>query len=215
MSTLEDPTGFAPAVRGLVRSATEWGRLEDFASLVCSEGETRGLIGPRELPRLWSRHLINSLSISDFISDGVRVCDVGSGAGFPGLVLAIARPELEVTLVESMERRTEWLRYAIDTVGVTNVEVIRARAEELHGVKQFSVVTARAVAALDTLLRWTWPLVSPGGRVLAMKGERAYDEVRGAQKVLRRFAAVAEVHDVASPLDGSVTNVVEVRASRR
>ncbi|MDN5557879.1 MAG: 16S rRNA (guanine(527)-N(7))-methyltransferase RsmG [Ruaniaceae bacterium] len=206
----EDPRHFPRAVHDLVDGPVQWDRLESFASLVREQGELRGLIGPRELPRLWSRHLINSLAISQFIHDGTDVCDVGSGAGFPGLVIAIARPNLDVTLVEPMERRVEWLRDASVAMGLANVEIVRARAEELHSSRHFSVVTARAVASLEKLLRWTWPLVAPGGRMLAMKGDRATQEVEDARKVLRKFALAAEVHGVVSPLDGSVTNVVDV-----
>lgn len=207
----ENPADFPGAVRELVAGPTEWVKLNTFADMIRDEGELRGLIGPRELPRLWSRHLINSLALTNFIPQGADVCDVGSGAGFPGLVLAISRPDLEVTLVEPMERRVNWLHDAISATGVGNVQVIRGRAEEVAGGLEFSIVTARAVAALDKLLRWTWPLVAPGGAVLAMKGERAQEEVDSALKVLRKFKVSAEVHSVESPLDGTRTNIVEVR----
>lgn len=210
---MENPAEFPAAVRELVADDDAWSRLEAFAALIQEQGELRGLIGPRELPRLWSRHLVNSLALSQFVPDDADLCDVGSGAGFPGLVLAIAQPSVGVTLVETMERRVDWLNFATESLGITNVEVIRARAEELHSAREFAIVTARAVAALDKLLRWTWPLVRDDGRVLAMKGSKASEEIVAAQKVLRKFKAGATVHEVPSPLDGSVTNIVEVRRS--
>lgn len=207
---MEDPTQFPAAVRELVDDAS-WAKLEQFAQMLQAEGELRGLIGPRELPRLWSRHLINSLAISGFIPDGARVGDVGSGAGFPGIALAIARPQVDVTLIETMERRCDWLNHVIETLKLPNVTVLRGRAEEYDGAQEFAFVTARAVAALDKLLRWTWPLVAEDGAVLAMKGGKAAQEIDAAQKVLRKFKVAARLHEVPSPLDGSTTNIVEVR----
>lgn len=208
---MEDPTQFPAAVRELVPDDASWAKLEQFAQMLQAEGELRGLIGPRELPRLWSRHLINSLAISGFIPDGARVGDVGSGAGFPGIVLAIARPHVDVTLIETMERRCDWLNHVTETLTLPNVTVLRGRAEEYDGAQEFAFVTARAVAALDKLLRWTWPLVAEDGAILAMKGGKAAEEIDAAQKVLRKFKVAARLHEVPSPLDGSTTNIVEVR----
>lgn len=174
-----------------------WPRLESFASMLVAEGELRGLIGPRELPRLWSRHLLNSSAVARFVPDGVRFADVGSGAGFPGVVVAIMRPDLDVYLVEPMERRTDWLEHVARSLSLGNVTVVRARAEELHGAQEFDAVSARAVAALKKLVPWVAPLIGPGGRLVALKGERATAEVADAAKVLRKHKLVAtEVHEV-------------------
>ena len=163
---------------------------ERFVSLLAEQGPERGLIGPREVERLWERHLLNCAFMADAIDDaapGARtLADVGSGAGLPGVVIAIARPELEVTLIETMQRRTTWLEEVDAELGL-GLEVVRARAEELHGTRSFEVVTARAVAALDKLARWTLPLVAEDGHLLAMKGSSAADEVDKAQKVLTKL----------------------------
>ena len=150
---------------------------ERFAHLLATDGVVRGLIGPREVPRLWERHLVNCALLGLGVPRGVTVADVGSGAGLPGLVLAIGRPDLRVTLVEPLLRRTTFLTEAVEQLALANVEVVRDRAEALHGHRSFDVVTSRAVAPLDRLARWCLPLVAPGGRMLAMKGSSAADEV--------------------------------------
>jgi 16S rRNA (guanine527-N7)-methyltransferase len=161
-------------------------------------GVVRGLIGPREVPRLWERHLVNCALLASALPgrDGrgvqPRVADIGSGAGLPGLVLAIMRPDLPIVLVEPLLRRTTFLTEAAEALGLDNVEVVRARAEELHGRRTFEVVTSRAVAPLPRLLRWSMPLVAPGGAMLAMKGASAAEEVAAAAKELKR----AGVRDV-------------------
>lgn len=163
---------------------------ERFVALLAEQGPERGLIGPREVERLWERHLLNCALMADGIDaldhPATTLADVGSGAGLPGVVIAIARPELRVTLIETMQRRTTWLEEVDAELGL-GLEVLRARAEELHGQRSFEVVTARAVAALDKLARWTLPLVADGGSLLAMKGSSAADEVDKAQKVLTRL----------------------------
>lgn len=164
-------------------------RAERFAELLVQEGVVRGLIGPREVSRLWERHLVNCALVGGAIEKGVDICDVGSGAGLPGLVLAIARPDLTVTLVEPLLRRTTFLDEAVTTLGLANVEVVRARAEELHGQRTFSVVTSRAVAPLPRLLAWCMPLVREGGALVAMKGSSVGDEIQDAQGALERFRA--------------------------
>ena len=140
---------------------------EQYAELLASAGVIRGLIGPRETPRLWERHLLNCAVLGELIPTDSTVCDIGSGAGLPGLVLAIARPDLTVTLVEPLLRRTTFLDEAVQELGLDQVEVIRARAEELHGRRRFDVVTSRAVAPLPKLARWSLPLTRPGGVVVA------------------------------------------------
>lgn len=183
-----------------------------FAELLVEHGEERGLIGPRELPRLWSRHIVNSAAVASFLPASGVVADVGSGAGLPGVVLAAMRPDLTFHLIEPMERRVAWLREVIDTIGLTNVEVYQRQAQELHGSQEYAAVTARAVAALDKLLRWTWSLVEPGGVLLAMKGQRASAEVDAAAAVLRKLkAGHVSIHEVDVLGDGDVTRVVEVR----
>lgn len=160
---------------------------ERYAQLLATDGAVRGLIGPREVPRLWDRHLINCALLADAIAHGADVCDVGSGAGLPGLVLAFRRPDLSVTLVEPLLRRTEFLSEAVAALRLSNVEVIRSRAEDLHGHRRFSVVTSRAVAPLSRLLGWSMPLVAPGGALVAMKGAAVHEELAAAQQVLRRL----------------------------
>ena len=183
-----------------------------FADLLVAEGELRGLIGPRELPRLWTRHLVNSAAVVDFVRDGESVADVGSGAGFPGIVVAAMRPDSQVHLIETMERRCRWLTDVVEAVGLSNVTVHRARAEELHGVLEVDVVTARAVAALPKLARWCVPLLRPGGRMLAMKGRQAEAELADARSVLRKLKVTgAVVHeDVRPDPHGEGTTIVEV-----
>lgn len=189
-----------------------WGQLALFTQFLADEGEKRGLIGPRELPRLWSRHILNCTAINEFIPEGATVADIGSGAGLPGVVLAITRPDVHVTLVEPMERRIEWLYDVTEVINLENAWIVRARAEELHDQDEFQVVTARAVAALDKLMRWTMPLVADGGKLLALKGERAKVEVDAALKVRRKFkVASTSVVEVPSLVpDESPTNVVIV-----
>lgn len=165
-------------------------RLELARSYVASlaaRGEELGLIGPRELPQLWSRHILNSVLIAPLLRG--RVGDVGSGAGLPGLVLAIARPDVEMTLIEPMERRTDWLRSEVERMSLENVRVLRARAEDVPGsgeLKPLDQVTARAVSALRTLIPLTAPLVRSGGELLLLKGARVTDELAAAQKVVRK-----------------------------
>lgn len=157
---------------------------ERFAGLLATDGVVRGLIGPREVPRLWDRHLINCALIGEAIPDRASVCDIGSGAGLPGLVLAIRRPDVRITLVEPLLRRTTFLAEVVQALGLSNVEVVRERAEALHGKATFDVVTSRAVAPLDRLARWSLPLVTAGGSMLAMKGSTAQREVDQARRLI-------------------------------
>jgi 16S rRNA (guanine527-N7)-methyltransferase len=157
---------------------------EQFVSLLATEGIVRGLIGPREVPRLWERHLLNCALVTDLVPSGATVADLGSGAGLPGLVMAVRRPDLVVTLVEPLLRRTTFLDEAVGALGLANVEVVRARAEELHGTRTFDVVTSRAVAPLDRLAAWSLPLVRSGGEFLAMKGSSVQAEVDSAAKAI-------------------------------
>ena len=159
---------------------------ERYAELLATDGVLRGLIGPREAPRLWDRHLLNSAILGEVVAEGATVADVGSGAGLPGLALAIARPDLSVTLLEPLLRRTRFLDEAVESLGLGDrVEVVRGRAEELHGRRTWDVVTARAVAPLERLARWCLPLATAGGELVAMKGASAVDELEEAWPALR------------------------------
>ena len=183
--------------------------LDHFAQMLVAEGELRGLIGPREVSRLWSRHLVNCAAVLDFIPSDVQVLDVGSGAGFPGLVVAIARPDLDVHLVEPMSRRVDWLIDVRDALTLDNVTVHEARAEELVGRGVADVVTSRAVANLSKLLPLTMPLVARGGKLVALKGRRADEEVKASRSQFSRWdVRRARVHSVVMPMDDEPTRVV-------
>jgi 16S rRNA (guanine527-N7)-methyltransferase len=150
----------------------------EYARRLATDGVVRGLIGPREADRLWDRHLLNCAAVADLIPSGAGVTDVGSGAGLPGIVLAVARPDLTVVLIEPMARRTAFLAEVVSDLGLDRVSVVRARAEDAAGtVSPADVVTARAVASLDRLAGWCLPLTRVGGRLLALKGATAADEV--------------------------------------
>ncbi len=157
---------------------------QHFAELLAGPGVERGLLGPREVDRLWDRHILNSVAVAELIESGARVLDIGSGAGLPGIPIAIARPDLRVTLIEPMLRRTAFLEEAVAALGI-DVAIVRGRAED-PGVRSqvggADVVVSRAVASLDKLSRWSLPLLRPGGRMLALKGERAEEEVAEARR---------------------------------
>ena len=148
-----------------------------YAGWLAGAGTERGLLGPREVDRLWERHLLNCAVLGEVVPQGVTVGDLGSGAGLPGLPLALARPDLEVTLIEPLLRRATFLTEVVAALGLPQVEVVRSRGEELHGHRTFAVVTSRAVAPLERLLGWSVPLVGPGGSVTAVKGASAAAEV--------------------------------------
>lgn len=156
-----------------------------FTDALAREGEERGLIGPLELPRLWTRHILNSVIAAPLFHGSVA--DIGSGAGLPGLVLAIARPDVQWTLIEPMERRVTWLNEQVAELGLSNVEVLRARAEDVRRTDGFDVVTARAVSALRTLIPITAPLVRDGGELTVLKGLNAANEIDAAQKQIKKF----------------------------
>jgi 16S rRNA (guanine527-N7)-methyltransferase len=156
-----------------------------YTADLTQHGEELGLIGPLELPRLWTRHVINSGLVAPLLTAG-RVGDVGSGAGLPGLVLAAARPDATLVLIEPMERRVEWLVAEAERMGLTNVEVVRARAEEVELDGWLDQVTARAVSALSKLIPLTAPLVKTGGQLLLMKGARVQQEMEAARKAIAK-----------------------------
>ncbi len=162
-----------------------------FVRDLAQYGETLGLIGPLELPRLWSRHILNSALLTPLIGPG-SVGDIGSGAGFPGLVLAIARPDVQFVLLEPMERRAEWLNKESAELGLGNVEVIRSRAEEAKLKRSLDQVTARAVSGLQKLIPISVPLIRSGGELLFLKGAGVAKELDEARSVIRK----ARLHDV-------------------
>lgn len=186
----DGPTQTPPApelARGVFSDALPLA--ERFATLLATEATLRGLIGPREVPRLWERHLVNCALVTDLVPERASVCDIGSGAGLPGIVMAIRRPDLSVTLVEPLLRRTTFLDEAIESLGLENVEVVRSRAEALHGIRTFDVVTSRAVAPMVRLSEWSLPLVRTGGLFLAMKGSSVQAELDTAVSVIRSEGA--------------------------
>ncbi|MCV7044905.1 16S rRNA (guanine(527)-N(7))-methyltransferase RsmG [Mycobacterium frederiksbergense] len=162
-----------------------------YGEILAGAGIERGLLGPSEVDRLWDRHLVNSAAMAELFEPGERVADIGSGAGLPGIPLAIARPDLKVTLIEPLLRRSEFLREAIDELGL-DVAVIRGRAEDRavrDAAGEMDAVVSRAVASLDKLSRWSLPLLRAGGRMLALKGERAVDEVEEHRRTLSSLGA--------------------------
>src|SRR3954447_13033179 len=190
---------------------------EAFAELLATEATVRGLIGPREVPRLWERHLLNCAVISDLMSEGSAVCDIGSGAGLPGIVLAIRRPDLSVTLLEPLLRRTTFLELAVSRMELDNVTVHRGRAEEMHRdaewAEGFDVVTSRAVAPMERLAGWSLPLVRPGGLFLAMKGSSAQQELDASTRALRHLGGTwAQVLALGEQWLTPPVTVVSVRA---
>ncbi|MEU1690621.1 16S rRNA (guanine(527)-N(7))-methyltransferase RsmG [Streptomyces hirsutus] len=163
-----------------------------YAELLAEAGVQRGLIGPREVPRLWERHLLNCAVLSEVVPEGVTVCDVGSGAGLPGIPLALVREDLKITLLEPLLRRTTFLTEVVELLGLDHVTVVRGRAEEVMGtLPSVHVVTARAVAPLDRLATWGIPLLRPYGEMLALKGDAAEEELKSATVALNKLGAVA------------------------
>ncbi|UOQ59359.1 16S rRNA (guanine(527)-N(7))-methyltransferase RsmG [Leucobacter rhizosphaerae] len=167
--------------------------LRNFTADLGARGEELGLIGPLELPRLWTRHILNSALLAPLVQPGARVADIGTGGGMPGLVLAIIRPDAEFLLIEPMERRCAWLTEQITRLELGNVEVRRGRAEEFHGAFEVDQITARAVTALRKLIPLTAPLLRDGGEMLFLKGAAVDGEITAAEKVLRKY----RVRDVA------------------
>lgn len=186
--------------------------LNGYVDILAGRGIEWGLMGPREGDKLWQRHVANSLAVADAIPHGVSVADVGSGAGLPGIPLAIVRPDLQVTLIEPLLRRTNFLELAVDELSLGGrVSVLRARAEETK--ERFDIVVCRAVASLDKLLKWTAPLLAPGGQLVALKGESAEDEIRGAAPLLKRLGLRAEVLELRAAQGVEGTRAIRVTRS--
>lgn len=187
-------------------------RAAAYRELLATAGVERGLIGPREVPRLWDRHILNCAYLSEVIDEGSSVIDIGSGAGLPGIPLALARPDLHIRLVEPLERRYTFLREAIAELDLRDqVAVARGRAEDVRGEFSAAVVTARAVAPLKTLYGWALPLVVTGGHLIAIKGRSASEEIAAAAATLQQMGITTapEVLSV-GPDDGTGTTVVRV-----
>lgn len=188
--------------------------IKRYVDILASTGVEWGLIGPREVDRLWERHILNSAALADLIPDGSRVVDVGSGAGLPGIPLAVLRPDLEMTLLEPLLRRSRFLTHSVDDLGITDTTtVVRARAEDHR--ETYDVVLARAVAPLDRLVTWCNPLRDPVGTILALKGQSAYDEVAAAARTLRAHRLRADVLAVRATPDSDPTTVVRIRSAAR
>ena len=179
---------FEPEIEPAVAKTIFGDRIElarDYAKALVRDGDLLGLLGPRELPRLWTRHILNSAVVAELVPAGRTVCDIGSGAGLPGIPMAIALPDTRFTLIEPMERRSDWLIDLVEELGLENVDVKRARAEEVGDV--YDVATARAVSALPKLLRMATPLVRSGGMVLALKGSKAAEEIEDAKRLQKKL----------------------------
>jgi 16S rRNA (guanine527-N7)-methyltransferase len=186
-----------PEVRELLGPG--YAQVVEFGRLLGAEGELRGLIGPDEPARLWNRHLLNSAALAEFLpssravelgetpGETISVADLGSGAGLPGIVLAAMRPDLQFTLIEPMERRTDWLNEVVEKLSLNNVKVLRARAEEVPSDLRFDAVTARAVAPVRKLVPLALPLLKPGGSLIALQGKNVAAEIEKADKLLKKL----------------------------
>jgi 16S rRNA (guanine527-N7)-methyltransferase len=195
---------------------TRLATVERYAALLAGPGVHRGLIGPHEMDRVWQRHILNCAVVEELVPNPCTLVDIGSGAGLPGIVLAILLPDVPVILVDSMLRRSVFLGECAAELGLANVEVRRGRAEDLAGELSADVVTARAVAPLDRLVEWAGGLVRPGGTILAIKGDRAREELEQARDVLRGLGVRrAEILTVGQDRVEQETVVIRIVAGER
>lgn len=185
--------------------------VRQYGELLVGPGVERGLLGPREVDRIWERHLMNCAAVAELIPQGSHVVDVGSGAGLPGIVLAATRADLRVTLLEPLLRRTVFLDECLDALKLDNAEVLRGRAEEWAGRMGADVVTARAVAPMERLIGWCLPLLRHGGRMLALKGELAAEELATVESELPKLGAESwGVVEVGEQLGNAATRVIGI-----
>ncbi|MGF0114764.1 16S rRNA (guanine(527)-N(7))-methyltransferase RsmG [Promicromonospora sp. Marseille-Q5078] len=209
---LDEELGRSDAVRAYFGDRYE--PVAEYAKRLRDEGELRGLIGPREVDRLWERHILNSAAVTPYLDAARSVADIGSGAGLPGIVMAIQRPDVEFHLIEPMERRTAWLEEIVEALALENVLVKRGRAEEYHDAFEVDVVTSRAVAALSKLARMSLPLVRRGGAMVVLKGRNVEREIEPARKVLRSFkTAEPEILVGDTVPDVEATTILRIRRS--
>ncbi|MFW0155850.1 16S rRNA (guanine(527)-N(7))-methyltransferase RsmG [Rothia sp. P6271] len=206
-----------PELTGVERIAAEkiFGQrlslAQRYVEHLATSGIERGLIGPREVPRLWGRHVLNCAVVQEYIKKDASIADVGSGAGLPGLCLAIARPDLDITLIEPLERRVIWLDEVVEDLGLGNVTILRSRAEQAIGMVDVEYVTARAVSALVGLVDITLPILRGTGELLAIKGRSAGEEIAKAQKKLNKYGArTVEVLSAGEGLLDEPTTIVRV-----
>jgi 16S rRNA (guanine527-N7)-methyltransferase len=191
------------------------GRAQRYAEILAGAGVERGLLGPREVDRLWDRHILNSAAVAELLGANDQIADIGSGAGLPGIPLSLARPDLRLTLIEPLLRRSEFLREVVDDLGL-EITIVRGRAEDRSvrlQVGEMDAVVSRAVASLDKLTKWSIPLLRPDGRMVAIKGERAEEEIREHRRVIASLGAVdvRVMRCGADYLDPPVTAVVARR----
>jgi len=179
-------------------------QIQRYAELLKGAGIERGLIGPKEGDRIWERHIANCIPITTILPENVRLVDIGSGAGLPGIVIALARPDLKVSLVEPLQRRVDFLNEVVAELGIP-VEVIRGRAERVK--KQFEIVTARAVAPLEKLINISWHMIPKGGSLMAMKGESAAEEI--ASTTFKK-GSTAELHEISLP-NLPIARIIQVK----
>ena len=189
-------------------------KISKFAQELEVQGELRGLIGPREVDRLWERHILNSAAVVPFLPLSGLIVDIGSGAGLPGIIIGAMLPGATVKLIEPMERRCLWLNEMVEQLELDNVEVLRGRADEFHGAFTAAAVTARAVAPLDKLGRWAIPLLQEGGELVLLKGRSVADEVEPARKVFRKFKMTEPEIIEATTVVGSESTTV-LRSTRQ
>jgi 16S rRNA (guanine527-N7)-methyltransferase len=202
------PEAETPAVAAIFGAQADQARAY-FKALV-RDADLLGLLGPREMPKLWSRHILNSAVVAELVESGKTVADVGSGAGLPGIPMALAQPGAKFTLIEPMERRSDWLKKMVVELGLTNVEVLRARAEEVGDA--YEIVTARAVSALPKLLRLVVPITHAGGEVLALKGSKAGEEIEESRKLMKKLGIQGfEIIHVGKEFLAEPTSVVRTK----